>query len=146
MKGSGAVGVPRYEPPPPGSPFDAADAVRFPAVCLMVVAALGAAFVLLLLLSHVVGMTWPNELGDPREQFMEGAAGVLFQVLSLIIDVLVFLGGLQMMRLRSYGLAMTACILTLIPCSWSCCILGLPFGLWGLIVLSKEEVRRAFGP
>jgi predicted Zn finger-like uncharacterized protein len=37
----------------------------------------------------------------------------------------------------------TACILAMIPCV-NCCILGLPFGIWGLVVLNKPEVKDAF--
>jgi hypothetical protein len=38
---------------------------------------------------------------------------------------------------------MTACILAMIPCS-ACCLLGIPLGIWGLVVINNPEVRGAF--
>jgi hypothetical protein len=45
--------------------------------------------------------------------------------------------------LKSYGLAMTSSILAMIPCH-VCCMVGLPIGIWALIVLLKPEVKSAF--
>ena len=39
-----------------------------------------------------------------------------------------------------YGVA---AIIAMIPCH-GCCILGLPFGIWALVVLSAPEVKAAF--
>jgi hypothetical protein len=39
---------------------------------------------------------------------------------------------------------MTAAILAMIPCLSSCCIVGLPLGIWALVVLSKPEVKSEF--
>jgi hypothetical protein len=49
-----------------------------------------------------------------------------------------------MRKLESFGLCMTASILAMIPCLSPCCILGLPFGIWALVVLNKPEVKSAF--
>src|SRR5262249_54538243 len=65
-------------------------------------------------------------------------------VLSLLAGPLVILGAVSMMRLRAYGFAMFAAIFAMLPCHCSC-LLGLPFGIWALIVLSKPEVRDCFG-
>jgi len=55
----------------------------------------------------------------------------------------VLVAAVRMFRLRSYLMAVMASALALIPWSpgW---ILGLPFGIWALIVLSKPEVMAAF--
>lgn len=37
-----------------------------------------------------------------------------------------------------------AAILAMIPCVSPCCLLGLPLGIWALIVLLKPEVKAAF--
>ena len=52
-------------------------------------------------------------------------------------------GGWQMRQLKSYGLATIASVLAMLPCtaSW---MIGLPLGLWSLIVLLQPEVRQAF--
>jgi ABC-type proline/glycine betaine transport system permease subunit len=50
-----------------------------------------------------------------------------------------------MRKLKSYSFAMAMLILNMIPCCNSCCCLvGLPIGIWGLTVLMKPEVKRAF--
>jgi len=69
---------------------------------------------------------------------------VVFGVVSALVGLGVLLGGLQMMRLRSRGLALTGAILAMVPVS-PFCLLGLPFGIWALVVLRKPEVKAAFG-
>ena len=47
-----------------------------------------------------------------------------------------------MRRLQSYGMAITACILAMITPPGL--VLGLPLGIWALIILSRPEVRDVF--
>lgn len=67
--------------------------------------------------------------------------------LSLLI-VLAFSSGfmivsaLKMRRLQSYGLTMTASILAIIFSPST--LIGLPIGIWALVVLSQREIRGAF--
>ena len=54
-----------------------------------------------------------------------------------------FIGALEMIRMRSYPFALAAGILAVIP--WSpAWILGLPFGIWALTILAKPDVREIF--
>ena len=39
---------------------------------------------------------------------------------------------------------MTATILAMIPCISPCCLLGLPVGIWSLVVLLDENVKASF--
>jgi hypothetical protein len=64
---------------------------------------------------------------------------------SLAYFTIMLVGAIKMIKLRSRGLAMTAAILAIIPCLESCCcVLGIPFGIWALVVLNKPEVKDAF--
>jgi hypothetical protein len=65
--------------------------------------------------------------------------------LGFITRALQILGAIAMLRLRGFGLAVTAAICALIPCEIYCCLPNLPFGIWALIVLSNAEVKAAFG-
>ena len=57
--------------------------------------------------------------------------------------LVLIIGAMNMMRLKSYSLAVTAAILALIP--WSIVwILGLPFGILALVVLRRRNVMGAF--
>jgi len=61
----------------------------------------------------------------------------------LTTGIVTIVGALKMMRLQSYGWAMTASVLALLPCS-PAGLLGLVVGIWALVVLSRPEVKRAF--
>src|SRR5438094_357839 len=64
-------------------------------------------------------------------------------VLELGIGVAIVIGALKMMRLQSYGWAMTASVLALLPCS-PANLLGVVVGIWSLVVLNRPHVRAAF--
>jgi hypothetical protein len=52
---------------------------------------------------------------------------------------------IQMVRVRSWGLAFAGCIVAAIPITSSaCCLLTLPFSIWGIVQLVKPEIRAAF--
>ena len=55
-------------------------------------------------------------------------------------------GGIRMLSLKNYGLAIVASILAAIPgfsCS-GCCGFGAIIGIWALVVLINADVREAF--
>lgn len=72
-----------------------------------------------------------------------GKAGIAWNVVALGLASLVILGGTRMLRLRSRGLAITSSILVMLPCT-CCCVIGLPVGIWALIVLIDKDVKAAF--
>jgi len=164
-RGPSGPGVPQWAPPSdsenpyqaptqygqaPEYPFawgDAAAAaarVTGPAVALIVIGALEiatqvwAVFVSLMEIRAggplQVG-PWAN-LASPEAIVIGGAIGV-------ILGIVVIWGGVKMRNLESYPLAMAAAIIAMIPCFWPCCVLGLPFGIWALVVLSDPLVRAA---
>ena len=53
-------------------------------------------------------------------------------------------GAIQMKQLRNYQQARSAAIVAAIPCLGPCCLLGIPFGIWSLNVLSAPDVQSAF--
>jgi hypothetical protein len=63
--------------------------------------------------------------------------------LNLAFSITVIIGGWQMRQARSYGLALIAAIVALLPCTFGW-VLGLPIGIWALIVLMDAEVKAAF--
>jgi hypothetical protein len=64
-------------------------------------------------------------------------------VVATIWPVIVLAGAIQMLKLQTYWLAMTASVVALLPCNLGC-VLGLPFGIWAIVALNKEEVKDAF--
>jgi hypothetical protein len=137
----------------------AAGKVMAPAIALIVVAAIGIIGNLLLLVSALlapkvdvaaqVKAQNPNMPAQQAEMASKVAgfvtnAGPPTYVILMLLDGLILFGGIQMLRLRSRGLALATGILGVIPCLSPCCVLGIPFGIWALIVLVKPEVKAMF--
>lgn len=56
------------------------------------------------------------------------------------LNLAAIIGALKM-RGGSHGWGLAASIISLIPCATGCCCTGLPFGIWGLVVLVNEDVK-----
>jgi hypothetical protein len=71
--------------------------------------------------------------------FSVGCAGLLSALVSII-------GGVCMLKLRVFGLAVFAAVVTAIPglSPSACCFLGMVAGIWALVVLMTPEVRASF--
>jgi hypothetical protein len=142
-------------PPPPGfipasvAPVSA-DAVSAPAVCLIVLGAFNLLLVIVRALAMVFGLAQQNMGGgmspEMQKMFlaMSGTAGVAAVVFGVIGALVILFGGIKMKKLESYNLSMAAAIIAMIPCLSACCILGIPLGIWALVVLMKPEVKAAF--
>ncbi|MBA4064952.1 MAG: hypothetical protein C0501_14810 [Isosphaera sp.] len=60
------------------------------------------------------------------------------------LDLLAAAGGVALARVSGYRLAMAGTLVSLVPFATGCCVTGIPFGLWGLIVLARPETKAAF--
>ena len=55
--------------------------------------------------------------------------------------------GMKLRSLQSPGIVYAGSILAAIPCcAGGCCCLGLPVGIWAIVVMQDEEVKAAFEP
>jgi hypothetical protein len=126
----------------------AAALVAGPAIGLIVTAILGALVQMVslirLLLVHNSMPVNSQMPGQAWVAMLSGPIGVVMSIIAILMSVVILLGALKMKKLESYGLAMTASILAMIPCLSPCCVIGLPIGIWALMVLSKPEVKSAF--
>jgi hypothetical protein len=137
-----------------GTRASALEKVYGPAIGLMITAILGFAGALVGLLWSVAGvgaMNWQslNLPGQNPEmmrmlQMTTGAVGTVFRLIGLAVCVLIFYGGLKMKKLENHGLCVGAGVVALIPCVSPCCLVGLPVGIWALVVLNNPEVRAHF--
>lgn len=139
----------------PGAEKDAAalreaaeQRLKGPAIGLMVTGGLGVLGSLVSFAMHVFGSKQVPP-GLPPEftrmiEMLNGPVGIASDILSLVVSGLIILGALKMMRLQSYGLAFAVSIMGMLPCLSPCCLLGLPFGIWALVVMSKPEVKSQF--
>jgi hypothetical protein len=129
------------------------DRVQIPAIGMIVAAGLDVAFAMVMLVVNLVGISMfhmPEAIGgrwgsEVTEDILLGGFGVMLCVVGIIIDAVIIIGANKMRKLDSYGFAVAAAILSVIPClSSPCFILGLPFGIWALVVLMDQRVRDAF--
>jgi hypothetical protein len=61
----------------------------------------------------------------------------------VLMAIVVIAGGVQLARRRTWGLAATGAFLGALPCTCGF-PLGLPIGIWALVVLSNPTVRESF--
>jgi hypothetical protein len=154
-------------PPPLSTPVASAGGgreaalqlVKGPAIALKVTAILN---IILGLWSLVRMMIFPlkmqqfdsalQQLNNPQlEQMFQkwmhlayGPLGAVNSLFTLALSVLILIGAARMQSLRSYEFALTAAILAMLPCLTPCCCIGLPFGIWAVVVLSKAGVKSQF--
>jgi len=127
----------------------AASRVGGPATGLMVTAIVGIVGAALGALASVAQLNLLQFRGHHRPDFFPMMAApmgvnVAMNVVTLILSVVILLGAIKMKNLENYGLAMASAIIAVIPCFSPCCVLGLPFGIWALVVLSDARVKAAF--
>jgi hypothetical protein len=127
---------------------DARAKVSMPAIFMMVTAGLG----LLMFIANAViefsGMNQnqqnpflpPGQKADPQAEMIGRIIGFAVQIIWVII---VFMGGLKMKNMQSRGFVLFSCIWAMLPCNL-CCMMGIPIGIWGLVAISDERVKRAF--
>lgn len=129
---------------------DANASVQSPAIALICVAAiaivLGSLGLLGDLFMYLTGMLdqLEAENNGPISEYTQVIVRTIWGFVLLIAACYVLYGAIQMMRLRSYPIAFSAAVVATIPMLGPCCILGIPFGIWALVVLAKPEVKRAF--
>ena len=124
----------------------AAERAPLPAIFLMIVGALGMAMFILNLIVELSGMNNgqnPFLPAGQRNPAAENVGRVIGSLVQVVWSAIVFFGGLQMKNLKSRGFVMFSCIWAMLPCNL-CCVLGIPFGIWGLVVINNDTVRRAF--
>jgi hypothetical protein len=125
--------------------------VSGPSIGLLVTGIVGGIFSFLGLIMSFMGTSISSIMADRFEDFddqytqiFEGAAGIASSLIGILVAAFIIYAALRMRELNQYGLCMVASILAMIPCISPCCIIGLPIGIWCLVVLTKPEIKEAF--
>jgi hypothetical protein len=123
--------------------------VTLPAIFLIVTGLLGAGFACLNVVVALTGEPPPPNPDLPEflrglEAGAFGPVAAVFSACFVAVNGAIALGGVQMIRFKTWGLALTASILAIINFHTCCCFLGLPVGVWSLVILSQQNVRAAF--
>ena len=160
--GAPAGGLPPASsfPPPPANPYmapsyggygggggggDARSKLKAPAIGLIVCAALSIAYSLVNAVTVIVQLS-SGEMevppdGPERIGFIVGA--IIGMIGVGVVPLISLFGAIQMLKGKSYGWAMTGAITGMLPCS-ACCLVGLIFGIWGIVVLNQPDVKQVF--
>ncbi|MBI1345227.1 hypothetical protein GC163_02945 [bacterium] len=129
---------------------EAASRTFLPAVFLYIIAGLsvvnhGAGLVMAAMGYNLNPFVDDNAMnGNPAQKEMAKIGGMVGGVIGLTFDGLVLFGAYCMQTVRNYGMAMTGAIVACIPFCGPCLVLGIPFGIWSLVVLNNAEVKSAF--
>lgn len=156
----------KIPPPPAPSSFAPAEnqdqmalkMVKSPAIALKITAILNFVFGAWDLVKLIFFPTKPGQIpgleqiNDPQLQaqienifrLSNGPIGIISVLVALAMSLLIFIGARKMQALHSYEFAFIAAILAMIPCLTPCCLIGLPFGIWALVVLCRKEVKSQF--
>jgi hypothetical protein len=129
--------------------------VTAPAICLLITGILGLGVDLF---NCVAAFTTPPQQipKDPGmspethrllQQIENGTRGPVAAAMAgffALVSLTVILGSIAMLTGRLYGLALTGSIAAMVNLGTCCCLLGLPFGIWSMVILFKTEVKEAF--
>lgn len=142
-----------------GNPQIALDRLKGPAIGLLVCSGIAICFLIYGIISNLLNPLAVEEAMAQMKDAMEQSgvdfdpeliAGLMryqlvLNFLNLVVHTLIIVGAAAMLRAKNYGLAMTACVLSVIPCfGCNCCFINVGIAIWGLITLFDEDVKRVF--
>lgn len=140
-----------YVPPPPPAPplqDDARSQLSGPSTGLLVTGIIGGVLSLMSLAFHTIGAGISSMmLGRIPRQFVsiyQGFGVAAICLIGLLVAAFIVFVSFKMKKAEEWPLAIAASILAMIPCISPCCIVGLPIGIWCLVILNKPEVKAAF--
>ncbi len=125
------------------------DALRIPAIGLMVNAGGVIIANLVLIIGTSLGMTLGGMgvFGDAEvtEKITNGAINIASSITGILVCTYIVWSALQMLKLQNRSHAIAGAVLSMIPCfTVCCCITSAPFAIWALVVLRRPEVESAF--
>jgi Flp pilus assembly protein protease CpaA len=115
---------------------------------MLVTGIIGGIFSLVGLVTRMVGMNLGSHLmSDMPLRYMRFYRGPWLAGISLVgvlMAAFIIYASLKMKELEQWEICVAASILAMIPCISPCCIIGLPVGIWSLVVLLKPEIKSTF--
>jgi hypothetical protein len=118
----------------------------FPGIALACVSGLLILVFILDLVLFATGMPIGATSGVPPEmQEWIRPFTIAVCIFAALANVFNVVAAIQMVRVRTWGLALAGCIVAAIPLTSSaCCVLTLPFSIWAIVMLVKPEIKAAF--
>jgi hypothetical protein len=135
---------------PPSMVVEPSRQVLGPSTGLLVAGILGAILEVTFLFIEIIGTSmeafwkWQDEIPRRYADILEGGFWITSSFVGILVAAFIIYASLKMKDLKQWGICVTASILAMIPCISPCCIVGLPIGIWCLVVLMRPEVKNAF--
>ncbi len=138
---------PNYAGPPGGQPPVGAKLMA-PAIGLLLTGILG---MVMTITSIVMAMGPPPPI-DPNappflQEFQKGANGpqaVAIQSIFVLVNIFIIAGAALMLMKKIRGVGLAASVVAMLNFGNCCCLLGLPVGIWSLVILLQPDVKAAF--
>ena len=123
---------------------ETAQKLKVPAIGLIVVGILNILFGLYFLFSAImvsyVGISYKNFTEQDKLVFDIGLYGIIILgILSLLVAPVIIYGAMKMMRGEKSNTTKLAAVAAMIPVTSFSFLLGVPFGIWALLVMSKTK-------
>jgi hypothetical protein len=77
--------------------------------------------------------------GEEEAILMSAGYGVAF-----LLHIATLFGLYNAITMKSKAMAWFGFIMNIIPCGNMCCLISLPFAIWGIVVMADSEVSRNF--
>lgn len=133
---------PYASPFSPGSPMVWGNPLQIPAIVLLILASLTVLIIVASIPGQLIRM---RAIDSSTSAGMGELAGAMVSlVVWPLMNVMIAFGAISMIRLRNHSAAYAGAILAVIPICSPCFVLGIPFGVWALVVLNRPEVKQRF--
>ena len=133
-----------YEPPAaaPTSPEGRGDLVPV-AISLIVVSVLWSFLALMGIVYFYSQISDPDADADAGTRHLL-TTYMLYMLVTIAYSLMLVSGAFSMIRKGSYVWAVATSCLAMVPILGPCYFLGIPVGIWALIVLRRPQVRESF--
>jgi hypothetical protein len=121
---------------------DTGNPLLIPAIVLLVFSLLFVLLIVGTIPGHIIRFRMIDT--STPEGAGELTGGITALVLWPLFTLCITFGSISMIRMKGYSSATFAAILAVIPICSPCIVIGIPFGVWALIVLRRPEVKRRF--
>lgn len=122
--------------------------LKTPAIGMIATGVINAVYGILSIIGNIYQyVTKQGTFADSSELdtlHVRAVIGILLPVISLAFSPLIIFGAVQMMKGRNYGWSKNAAIFAVIPFTSCCFLIGVPFGIWALRILSQPDVKAFF--
>lgn len=120
----------------------AGNPLMIPAITLIVLAGLTLALLLATMPGQIIRMRKIDTTTAEGQGELAGSIAALVGWVTVTLGIV--WGSVAMLQLHGYRNAMAAAVLALIPICSPCFVLGIPFGIWAIVLLLRADVRARF--